>query len=184
MPAPSPIYNRSKNLKVYDDGNQSEHALLSSFSDEFIQIQSPRIYYFRVDFKSTEQQTDDVSKLYGETENIIMFKPIEVFALVERSPVIEELTKIGLSNLSEVTLTVNIDDITSKLGDKPKGGDMLCIYNVNTQGKAFKNFYKVASATPSEMVNSRYINYNIFAEQTSLDDVEDDIRSYLVKELA
>lgn len=183
MTLPSPIYNRSKTLKAYDDGNQSEHAILSSLGDEFIQIESPRVYYFRMDFKKTKLNTDETSTFYGETEKQELLPPVEIFALLERSPIIQELTRLGLSNIKDINFICNIDDITARLSATPNSGDFFLVYGVNTKGKAFKDFYQVASIVPINIVNSRYIDYLINAEQTSLDNVDDSIRAKLIQEI-
>lgn len=183
MSQASNIYNRSKGLKAYDDQNQSEHKLVSSMSDEFIQIESPRMYYFRMDFKKTKVNADETSQLYGETEKQELLPGVEVFSLVERSPIIQELTRLGLSNIKDLNFIANIDDITARIGAAPNSGDYILVYSVNTEGKAFKDFYQVASVLPINITNSRYNDYLINAEQTSLDTVDDAVRQMLVKEM-
>lgn len=186
----SPIFNRSTTLKTYDDQNILEHEFISSMGDEFIQIHSPRIIYFKLNSQKTFQETDEVSSLYQETEIMHHYEPIEVFALKEASPIIQELTRLGLTQIMDVNLIVNVSDFEKRLMSAgfsreesyPNSGDLMLINEVNIHGKSEKNFYVIASVVASDPVLNRETNYLINAEQTSLDNVPEDIRDFLTKD--
>lgn len=182
MPGPSPVFNRPTSLKIYDDQNE-EHFLVDSLGQEFIQIQSPRMYYFRMNLKETMTNTDDLSTLYGETEQLRLHEPVEIFALVEHSPIIQELTKLGLAINKEISVVVNIREIETILGGSPNSGDFVLMYTLDDRKKAHRTFYKVASVNEIDLVLSRYTNYSINCEQTDLGDVDDSIREFLVREI-
>ena len=57
--------NRPFKLNLYEPSNP-EYMLLESFNQEYTEIVSPRILYWRFDEKTSKSNQDRLDELYGE----------------------------------------------------------------------------------------------------------------------
>ena len=76
--------NRPFKLNLYEAENP-EYMLLNSFNDEYTEIVSPRILYWKLNRDASKQNQDKLDELYGEaTQTNVYEDPIEVYFLIER----------------------------------------------------------------------------------------------------
>lgn len=183
------FYSPRTTIRAYDDSNIQEHITREMMNREWVEYVSPKIEWWCIDFVNTKKDANELQNLYGETDNAEYAnvgknpaEPIEVFALVEKSPVVEELTRLGIADLQEVMFTCSRADIELKLGQPPKAGDLFRISQFRLDRKHDSVFYKVASVLPCDFDLHRYLNYLINGEQTAMEEAPKYIRDWLKKE--
>jgi len=170
-------------LDIWDPLNY-EHWLVDQESIDHIKINSPYILYWKVDHDETERHNDELSNLYQESDQLVFYnkEPIRVYMYAEISPIIQELSRIGISELNEINLITNITDINEKLGRSPASGDLISIYFFQKDKKASQRFYTVVSASLSDLHLYRYLHLILNCEQTNLANIPKHIYDYQLKE--
>ena len=166
-------------IKMYDPTNH-ELWLGDEISKEHIEVYSPPILWWKIS-SETITNSDDLDKLYGESQSIIYENadhPIEVFGYLEMSPIIEELGRMGLSDIKDFNLMTNISDMLERLGREPRAGDLFAVGNMITQKRLDYTFYMVASVLENDFHLWRYVHYLINAQQTNLSNVPEKIKNY------
>jgi len=177
-------YDRPSELKVYDV-EAPEHYTVDSMNQEWIDVNSPLIHYWKIDQATTLSNTDDLGMLYGEATEDVAFvnnEPFRVKALIEVSPILEELSRAGLTEISEINFICNKEYMIEKIGRLPVPGDIFRISSIQLNKKHHNVFYEVASAVEIDLNLHRYINILVNAEQTALEKIPDFITAYLKKE--
>jgi hypothetical protein len=170
-------------LDIWDPLNY-EHWLADQESIDHIKINSPYILYWKIDSEGTEMNNDELSNLYQESDQLVFYnqKPIRVYMYSEISPVIQELSRIGISELNEINLIANITDINEKIGRFPISGDLLSIYFFQKDRKFSKRFYTVVSSSSSDLHLYRYLHIILNCEQTNLANIPKRIYDYQIEE--
>jgi hypothetical protein len=166
-------------IKMYDPTNH-EMWLGDEISKEHINVYSPPILWWKMS-ETTFLNSDELDKLYGESQSIIyqnVDNPIEVIGYIESSPIMEELGRMGLSEVKDFNFLTNISDIVERLQEEPKPGDLFAIGNLIRQNKMDYTFYMVASVIESDFHLWRYVHYLINAKQTNLSNVPEKIKNY------
>lgn len=169
-------------IKMYDPNNH-EIWLGDELSKEHINIYSPPILWWKMS-ESTYTDSDELDKIYGETQSIIyqnIEDPIEIIGHFEVSPIIEELGRMGLGEIKDFNLLVNISDIHERLGEEPKSGDLFAVGNMIKQNVMDYTFYMVSSIVETDFHLWRYVHYLINAQQTNLSNVPEKIKNYFKK---
>lgn len=169
-------------IKMYDPTNH-ELWLGDEISKEHINVYSPHILWWKMS-ESTFDNNDELDKIYGESQSIIYEnteKPVEVIGYLEISPIIEELGRMGLSEIKDFNLLVNISDIIERLGREPKPGDLFAVGNMIQQNLMDYTFYMVASYVETDFHLWRYVHYLVNAQQTNLSNVPEKIKNYFNK---
>ncbi len=172
-------------LRIFDPYNANERQLIHSIAQEDIERQSPIIHWFKINRTESILNMDEVDRLYGENANTVYHvEPTQVFAIVEKSPIITELQRMGFSQIEEINFVCNIPQTLKILGREPTEGDLFRIsYFGFLEGeKNIHRFYKVSSVVPSDMILGHYTNFLVNAEQTNLNDVPQSIVDLLVVE--
>lgn len=172
--------NRPSSLSTYDP-LAPEHMVMGSINEEWINVNSPDILYFKYNEEQTDIDTDELGELYGDTpdKRAYYVEAINIKGIVERSPIIEELARAGLTTIQEINFMVDIESFLAAVGRRPQGGDVFRVSSLNLEGPDKHIFYEVASAVEVDMNLNRYVNYMINAEQTALEKVPDEIKNYL-----
>ena len=171
-------------LDLYDPLN-SEHDLVDQTSSDHVKINSPYILYWKIDQETTKSNNDDLSNLYGETDMATFLNisnPVRVYAYIEYSPIITELTKLGLTQVKEINFIANITDITEKLGRDPQPGDVFRVSGITIDGVKDNTFYTVVSISSIDLHLFRYLHYLINAETTNMSNVPSEIRNFINEE--
>jgi hypothetical protein len=172
-------YNTS--LDLYDPLN-NEYEIVDQTGADHIKINSPYILWWKIDQVGTKDNNDELSNLYNESDMMSFLNissPVRVYAFVEYSPIINELTKIGLVQVKEINFISNITDIFEKLGREPKPGDVFRVSQMTTDGKDDSTFYTVVSVSPIDLHLFRYTNYLINAEATNMYNIPSEIKNYV-----
>lgn len=168
-------------LDLFDPLN-SEHDLVDQTSSDHVKINSPYILYWKIDTETTKRNNDDLSNLYGESDMMSFLNisnPIRVYAYIEYSPIITELTKLGLTQIKEINFIANITDITERLGREPQPGDVFRVSTMTIDGTKDNTFYTVVSLSSIDLHLFRYLHYLINAEQTNLNNIPSEIRNFV-----
>lgn len=172
-------------LRIFDPYNANERQLVHSIAQEDIERQSPIIHWFKINHTQSILNMDEVDKIYGENDNSIYHvKPVQIFAIVEKSPIITELQRMGFAQIEEINFICNIPQTLKLLGREPKEGDLFRIssFGYNENEKNIHRFYKVSTVYPSDMILGHYTNFIVNAEQTNLNDAPQEIIDLMVNE--
>ena len=188
--------------KMHDPTNP-EHSLVDAMTVEIHSLESPEIVYWSM--KTAEEideenailnpdadpYLDELDEVYGEKSSddgkLMFHEPVvDFYAKVDINPIIQELTRLGLAQIEEIDVYVNIAHAQEKLYGPPKGGDVLritfMIRDYNGELKEHLVYFKVSSVDPVDLYNFQYINYQINCEQTNMMDVPDEIKNYYIQE--
>jgi len=170
-------------LDVWDPLNY-EHWLVDQQSIDHIKINSPYILYWKIDQESTEMHNDELSNLYRESDQLVFYnkKPIRVYMHAEISPVVQELSRIGISELNDINLITNKTDIVEKLGRFPINGDLISIYFFEKDKKASQRFYTLVSISSADLHLYRYLHFIMNCEQTNLANIPSHVYNYQLEE--
>jgi hypothetical protein len=179
---------------IYDPNNP-EHDLIDVITEEIHQLESPEVYYWSVIKQETAISEeipgaggylDELDKVYGEKssgDGVLMFREGKrMYGKLETNPIIQELARMGLSQIEQIDFYVNIALSKEILGEAPKPGDIFSktalIRNEAGELKKERTFYEVGAVNPVDIYNYQFINYQIEAEQTSLDQIPDSIKKF------
>lgn len=174
--------NRPTSIRVYDP-ESPEILTFNSIDQEFIKHKSPLILYWKYNYAQTKLNTDELGKLYGEAEESSYdIEPITIYAIAEKSPILQELSRYGLTQIEEINFICNIVDIKERLGRDPEAEDLIRLSYLNKDQKHTHVFYKIASAVPVDDVLDYHVNYLINAEQVAMENTPDHVRQWLTKE--
>ena len=166
---------RPQRFKFFDEENP-EYALIDSLTEEMFVVISPKILWWTFKDEETKAAMSELELLYGETMSSKKFLgPIEVFGHLETDPVITELQRMGIEQIESIKLSVNRNTFANLIGFEPKAGD---IFLVKYPKDNRQTFYTVSTVDPSDLYNMRYTNYIINAEQTNMNDVDQEIIDY------
>lgn len=179
--------------------SNSEHSLVDALTEEIHMLESPEIIYWRLkkpeeidaepeNIISGESYLDDLDKVYGEKsskEGKLLYKdPVRVYGKIDIQPIINELQRLGLITTKQIDLYLNIAHAHEKLGEVPKGGDVFrvtyLIRDINGELKEKYVYYHLSNVTEVDLYNFQYVNYQLFAEQTNMMDVPDEIKQYFI----
>lgn len=163
--------NRPFKLNLYEPSNP-EYMLLESFNQEYTEIVSPRILYWRFDEKTSKSNQDRLDELYGEaTQTNVYEGPFEVFMLIDRSPVLTEISRLGKNIVEEVQIAVSVLHINEKIGRLPVSGDIFRVSAIKNESKETFTWYEISSVVENDINNHRWMTLMIFAKQTDLSNV-------------
>lgn len=173
---------RPINCKVMEPKNP-EYALASSLSADFIENQSPLMYWWSFDRTKTTATQDELDQIYGEKSSgdrkFTFKKPNRVYAFMEINPILIELSRLGIEQIEEITLVINVDDFLNRNFEDPKSGDVFRISYIVGEQKYRNIFYTVGSVVPFDIFNMKYLNWHIYAEQTPMNEVPDSIKNFM-----
>lgn len=178
----SQFYQHPQNFKLdlWDPLNY-EYDLINQESIEHIKIYSPYILYWKINQTETKFQNDDLSNLYQETDQIVYSNvsfPIRIYAFIEYSPIINELNRLGLSQIKEINFITNITDFNTKIGRGPLPGDIFRLSDIKMDGSKENLFYTMVSSSTIDYHNFRYVHYLLNAEQTNMYNIPSEIRNF------
>ncbi len=165
--------NRPFKLNLYEPENP-EYLLLNSFNEEFTEISSPRILYWKLNREASKQNQDKLDELYGEaTQTNVYEDPIEVYFLIERSPIMNELTRLGQNTIEEINIVVPTLQISEKLQRLPDAGDIFRLSTIHEEGKKEKfTFYEISNVVDNDANNHMWMTLMLFAKQTDLSNLD------------
>lgn len=174
--------NRPFKLNLYEAENP-EYMLLNSFNDEYTEIVSPRILYWKLNREASKQNQDKLDDLYGEaTQTNVYEGPFEVFMLIERSPIMNELTRLGQNTIEEVNIVVPTLQISEKLGRLPDQGDIFRLSMIHEAGKKEKfTFYELSNVVDNDPNNHMWMTLMLFAKQTDLSTLDLETKKEFLK---
>jgi hypothetical protein len=188
---------RSIAPRMFDPLN-SEHSLVDALTEEMHMSESPEIIYWRLkkpeeidalpENINSESYLDDLDKVYGEKsskEGKLLYKdPVRIYGKIDIQPIINELQRMGLTTIKQIDLYINIAHAHERLEEVPKGGDVFRVtYLIRDTDGELKDkyvYYHIANVTEVDLYNYQYINYQLFAEQTNMMDVADEIKQYFI----
>jgi hypothetical protein len=170
-------------LDIWDPLNY-EHWLVDQQSIDHVKINSPYILYWKIDQEKTEMHNDEISNLYQESDQLVFYnsEPIRVFMYIEPSPIIQELSRIGISELREINFIANKTDLIEKIGRPPISGDLMSISYFQKDTKILPNFYIITSTSDADLHLYRYLHYIINCEQSNLSNIPKHVYDYQYKE--
>jgi len=175
------MFRSGKNgIKVFDSQNP-EYSLIDSMTSEIFENYSTEIAYWLFGRAETEANLDELDEVYGESSKNkrIYSGPFDVKGTLTINPIIQELTRLGLEQIEEIDFYCNIAAMDEYLeGEPPKAGDIFRVTWIEKENTRRYVFYSVANVTPTDIYNSRYINYLISAEQTTLHNFPAEIKNY------
>ena len=170
-------------LDIWDPLNH-EHWLVDQQSIDHVKINSPYILYWKIDQEKTDMNNDELSDLYQESSQLVFYNsnPIRVFMYVEISPIVQELSRIGISELREINFISNKTDLIEKLGRSPISGDLLSVSYFEKDKKVDPNFYTIVSTSDLDIFLYRYLHFMVNCEQTNLNNIPKHIFDFEFKE--
>jgi len=189
---------RPTEAKMFEALNP-EHSLVDAMTQEIHILESPELYYWSVikpekataeNLPGSGDYLDELDQTYGEKssgDGKLMFRdPVRMYGKLETNPIIAELTKMGLAQIEQVELYINIALAHELLNESPKGGDFFgranLIRGMDGTLKKTYTFYEVGVVNPVDLYCYQYINYQLEAEQTSMDNIPDSVRNFLTSE--
>lgn len=180
------------------DKTNPEHALVDLLVEELHTLEGGEIIYWclkNVKLLDAEKIANNETPYVDELDDVYMekssddgkylyFEPERLAGKLEINPIIHELGRLGLATIEDADLYVNIAHFHSKMNQAPEGGDIFRITNLikdeNGELKDDYVYYKVSNATPVDLHNYQYINYQIHSEQTNMNDIPAEILNYFV----
>ena len=175
---------RPQKVKTFDPLSP-EYALVDSLTSEMIDAITPYVLWWSLLRNDTQQKRDELDTIYGEAsskdgKHVFVTTPTKVSLRLEINPVIKELTRLGIEQIHAIDIYCNIADFLNKNNIPPQPGDVFRISYINEQGQdIFRNiFYTASVIVPVDLFNLRYINWQIYAEQTPMDVVPDYIKNF------
>ena len=170
-------------LDIWDPLNH-EHWLADQESIDHIKINSPYVLYWKIDQEQTEMHNDEISNLYQESDQLVFYnsEPIRVYVYVEISPIVQELSRIGISELREINFVSNKTDLIEKIGRFPISGDLMSVSFFEKDKKKTQSFYTLVSTNDADLHLYRYIHFILNCEQTNLSNIPKHVYDYQFKE--
>jgi hypothetical protein len=161
---------------VYDPLNH-EYWLVDQTDSDHIKQNSPYILYWKYDAKSTIRNNDELSILYGESNELVFHSltPTRVYMYPDIAPIIQELNRMGGNQIQDVTYFANQTDFIEKIGRPPLSGDLFCTYFFQKDKIQKKVFYTVSSFSEFDLHMYRYIHFILNVEQSNLSNVPKEI---------
>ncbi len=176
------MYRRPNTVKVFEPKNP-EYALCSSLTSEFIEAQSPLCMWWSLNRATTNASQDELDQVYGERgsgdRKFKFKKPNRIYLYLEINPIMIELTRLGIEQIEEITGVINVDDFLQRNFCDPQPGDIFRISYIISEQKYRNVFYTLSSLVPFDMFNMQYINWHLYAEQTPMQEVPDEITSFI-----
>ena len=168
--------------KIYEPNNP-EYSLVDAMTSELFELFSPEIKWWNLNITTTQSNLDSLDQLYGEEgDNKLAFNgPFNVYGRVETNPILKELSRLGHLEIREIDFYVNIAAMNNYLENSiPREGDIFRLTYLGNDPKIDRKFffYVVNNIIEVDLYNCRYINYQIAAEQTTLNNVPDIIKNY------
>lgn len=177
-----------------------ELSLIDQFTTEMHKLESAEVIYWSrkptdvVDAERTiadpdaDSYLDDLDEVYGEkssdTGKHEFYDPVQVYGKLDINPIIQELTRMGLSQIEEIDFYMNIAHAQDVLDGPPKMGDVFritfLIRDKDGENQEHLVYYTVGTINPVDLYNYHYVNYQINAEQTSLQNCPTEIQNYYV----
>lgn len=200
------MYKPTK-AKIFDPGN-ADLALADAICAEIHGLESPETYWWKLDSEVLEEDKeiltdaddrnddqasylDDLDEVYKEKSSkdgnkpYVDYTPIQVYGKLDTQPIIQEISRLGIVDKTEIDFYMNIADCTERLGRPPTPGDIFRItYLINDQSSPTMGFYAkfvfytVATVQTVDLFNFQYMNYQVLAEQQNLSDVPDEITTF------
>lgn len=173
---------RPHKLNLYEPKNP-EYMLLNSLNEEYTEIVSPRILYWKFDLDNSKSTLDKLDDLYSEsTQTNKYIGPYEVFMMIERSPIMNELSRLGQNTIEEINIIVPTLQINEKLGRLPIPGDIFRVSMIDEQLQREKfTFYEIANITDNDPNNHMWMTLMIFAKQTDLSNISIELKKEFLK---
>jgi len=180
------------------DRTNPEHALVDLLVEELHTLEGDEIVYWclrNVKIVNEDNIANNETPYLDELDDVYMekssgdgkylfYNPVYVAGKLEKNPIIQELGRMGLATIEDADLYVNIAHFHAKIGQAPKGGDIFRITNFvkdeNGELKDKFTYYKVSHPTPVDLHNYQYVNYQIYAEQTNMNDIPAEVLTYFV----
>jgi hypothetical protein len=168
--------------KVFEP-TSPDYALASSMDAEYIQNASPKVLWWSFNFQANIDNMDELDKVYGEKSSKngkdIFRDPKEVYCHFEISPIMLELTRLGVEQIEEVILFTNTDEFYNMNGYDPKAGDIFRISYVVSPEKYRNVFYTVGSVIPVDLFNFKYLNWRVLGQQTNMSNANNAMKNYI-----
>lgn len=182
--------------------NNPEHSLVDAMTEEVHMLESPEIIYWRLkkeeEIDAENEYTnegseyeydgylDELDKEYGEKSSgegkLLYHKPIVVYGKIDIEPILNELSRMGLTTINQIDFYMNIAHCHERLERPPIGGDVFRVtYFIRDNKGDLKNkyiYYEVSNVNEVDLYNYQYINYQIWAEQTNMMNVEDSVKQF------
>ena len=168
--------------KVFEPENP-EYALIDAVVQESFEKASPEIMWWSLNRELTEPTRDELDQLYGEKssgDKLVKYAgPFRVYGHLEPSPIIQELTRLGVEQIWQIDLFMNVAAMLEYTrGRPPKPGDVFRATHIHPGDQREYKFYMVGSVLEVDLFNFKYVNWQVNAEQTTLADVPDEIKLY------
>ena len=163
-------FNLYKDFYTYDKLNQ-----------EYMERASSRIIVAKLDREQT-----DVDAIIGEpTGNEIFKKGVVVYGVYELNPIIQELSKFGISEDEDIILKFNYTHCIERIGRPVAVGDIIAVYLTSARmteaqlaadqlGKDFyvrqiRKLYRVNTSIPKSMFLYNYLEIECNCTKTNMD---------------
>jgi len=160
-----------------------EYALASLTDSEFIEASSPYVLWWSVDRTATKSSQDELDDVYGEKgsgdRKVIFKNPNRVYIMYELNPILIEMTRLGIQQIEEITLLINMDKFLEDNFINPQSGDVFRISYRMSEQKYRNVFYEVSSVVPVDLFNFQYLNWHLFASQTTKDYLTDTMKNFM-----
>jgi len=168
--------------KIYEPDN-TEHELVDAMTSELFEKFSHEIKWWNINRTASQANLDNLDQLYGEEgdDKLIFTGPYNVYGRIEVNPILKELSRLGHLEIREIDFYVNIAAMYNYLEEyTPHEGDIFRITYLGLDPQIDRKFffYVVSNIIEVDMYNTRYVNYQIAAEQTILNNVPDIIKNY------
>lgn len=179
--------------------NNPEHSLVDAMTEEVHMLESPEIFYWKIkkeeeieaepEYNNVDDPyLDDLDTVYGEKSSgdgkYLFHDPVRVYGKIDIEPILNELSRLGLTTINQIDFYLNIAHCHDRLGRPPAGGDTFRVtYLIRDNNGDLKNkyiYYVVSNTNEVDLYNYQYINYQIWAEQTNMMNVPDEVKQYFI----
>ena len=154
---------------------------IDKINQEYMQRASSRIIVARLDREETE-----VDPVLGEASGHEYFKKgIAIYGIYELNPIIQELSKFGISEDEDIIIKFNYTHLIERLGRPLTPGDMMAVYLTSNRlteaqlaadqkGKDYyvrqiRKIYRVNTAVPKDLFLYNYLTIECNCTKTNLD---------------
>ena len=154
---------------------------IDKINQEYMTRSSSRLIVAKLDRELTEVDT-----LTGEpTGNEIFKKGIVVHGVYELNPIIQELSKFGITEDEDIIIKFNYTHLIERLGRPISAGDVVAVYLtssrlteqqlINDQAgkdayvRQIRKIYKINTAVPKDIFLYNYLTIEVNATKTNLD---------------
>jgi len=173
---------RPQKVKTFEPKNP-EYLIADSLTAEMIEATSPLILWWSFAQADTISKQDELDHIYGEASTqdgkfVFTLKPSIVHLRTEFNPILKELTRLGVEQIESLTVYANISEFIEENGSNPKSGDVFRLSYIEKEQKFRNIYYTVSVVVPVDLFNLKYLNWQIYCEQTPLDSVPQYIQDY------